>query len=167
MGSCLDPGLPGTGLQIRMGEGGGGWSRAMPPYWRGERSVEGGEMEETWWGAKRNLFKVWCERISGQESEKIVNLFTITLCNEWCLNPYILLCDHLFSFRRINHLVLHHLHWSSINTQAEYHVSNICRIKTNTSDMTNIKYIIDYVRPNRHQWHHWQYQYHTTSQTSW
>jgi hypothetical protein len=35
------------------------------------------------------------------------------------------LCDYfIFSFRRINHLVLHHLHRSSVKMQAEYHISN-------------------------------------------
>jgi hypothetical protein len=49
--------------------------------------------------------------------------FTIYQCNKWFVTIHHCVTI-FFSCRRINHLVLHYLHWSSVNTQAEYHVSN-------------------------------------------
>ncbi len=39
-GSCLDPGIPGTGLQRREGEGMGKIEAGPGPYWRGKGQLE-------------------------------------------------------------------------------------------------------------------------------
>jgi hypothetical protein len=58
-------------------------------------------------------------RIIGEQSEQTLD-YTCVLyeCDYRCLD-----CDYcFFFFRRINHMVLNYLHWSSVYTLSEHHI---------------------------------------------
>ncbi len=46
------------------------------------------------------------------------------ITNKRCISPVFCCVIIWFSFKTINHVVLHHLHWSFVNAQAEYPVLN-------------------------------------------
>ncbi len=82
--SCLDPELPGTGLQ-----GGGGQMRGLARLiCRNRVSWNPAEMGETWYGARKNSFDTWCRRFSGRQSEKISSFYIPLLNNKWLLTLY-------------------------------------------------------------------------------
>jgi hypothetical protein len=122
-GSCLDPELLRTCLRKGADTGPG------PPCF-GEKSQlepsrDGGDMARD---KEKHIRDVMQEDQRPTKWEDC--LFTAYQYNKWHVDPYRSVTV-VFSFRRINNLVLHHLHWSSVNMQAESHVSN--RNSTNPS----------------------------------
>jgi hypothetical protein len=93
IGSCRDPELPGTGLQ------------------------EGADVGNMTRDREKPIRDMMQEDQRPTEWEDY--LFTIYICNKWLVTGHHPVTS-IFSFRRIYHLVLHHLHWSSVNTQAVY-----------------------------------------------
>ncbi len=109
MGSCLDPELPGTGLQTQGGEGAG------PPTPGKRVSWNPAEMGKTWEEIEKKPFWTWWRRISSQQSEKRkLSLLFIKYPLNMTRSSFD--SDQCFSVWRINHLVPNHFHWSSVNT---------------------------------------------------
>ncbi len=81
-------------------------------------SRDGGDMRK---GGEEPIWDVMQEDQRPTEWEEC---YSSNIMCKWFIIYIIMWPLVLFSFRRKNHLVLHHLHWSSVNTQAEYHASN-------------------------------------------
>jgi hypothetical protein len=129
-GSCLDPGVPGTGLQRWEREGRGKIEAGPGPLLEREKaSWNPAEMEKRWWKAKRNLFDTWCETISSRQSEKIANSFIIILCNKWCINP-LFCCVNIDLFQENKLHSATQFALSSFNKQAVHPVSNTSTVET-------------------------------------
>jgi hypothetical protein len=102
-GSCLDPMLPGTGLQ----EGG---KKGQPARSWQKESVG---TQQRWGNHEKRQRKIHSSRDEGGSKANRVRRFTDDL-KEVTLSIHCVII--VFSFRRINHLVLNHSHGSSVNT---------------------------------------------------
>jgi hypothetical protein len=110
-GSCLNPRLPRISLQ-------GGSDGRPGPRNLGEKSQRWRRHDEEQRGTYLG------HDAGGSAANRVrrlpVHSYNIVITWQWFVSP-IFLCDYFISFRRINYTVLHHLHWSSVNTQ--FHVS--------------------------------------------
>jgi hypothetical protein len=63
-------------------------------------------------------------RDEGGSAAKRVSSRLIMLVFYMSVIEGVLIVTTVFSFRRVNHMVLNHLHWSSVYTFADHHVPN-------------------------------------------
>jgi hypothetical protein len=120
--SCLDPGENGAGFEGR--------GNARPyPLERGKIGSWSPVKRGTTWRKKKK--SPFGRDEGGSAANRVSRRLIMLVFFMSVIAGVLIVIIVVFSFRRINHMELNHLHWSSVYTFADHHVPNTLIVQNN------------------------------------